>query len=353
MIGYVGPYRLLGELGQGASGVVYLAKRRRLSKDVAIKLVRSGKTIDAQGLMRELRALSQLDHPRVVKLLDSGMTDGHPPMPYMVTEYVPGGSLRRLLRSGESLSPGQALCAIVQVAEALEHAHGRGLVHRDIKPENIYTDGRGGVKLGDFGLAKLAAGGETLTLYGTLVGSPPYMSPEQFSDSRNLTKASDVYQLGVLAYELLTGARPFEGRTVGEVYHKVLHLEAPDPRQAAPSLPAEAARLMLSALQKDPRNRPASAAAFAVGLRQALGVSAEPLPLLPPGEEAEVASVSHVPPGVRPPFPKMINVVTVVLASLAMALFVCAGLAYLRRPPTLTTHVPPPPQWGGDERPSS
>ncbi len=200
---------LLETLGRGGMGVVYRARQRGLDRDVALKilLVRpEDRPAFAERFAREARALAQLSHPAIVGVHDFGVAGEHY---YLTMEYVDGANLRQLMRSGE-LRPAQALDVIGQVCEALQFAHEEGVVHRDIKPENILVDRRGRVKIADFGLAKMVRqpGGEPLTGTFQAMGTPHYMAPEQIEHPLDVDHRADIYSLGVVFYELLTGELP-------------------------------------------------------------------------------------------------------------------------------------------------
>ncbi len=202
----------IGELlGQGGMGFVYKAKQRHLDRDVALKILHAELQQDptfAKRFEREAQALAKLNHPNIVSIFDSGHTEAGDY--YFVMEFVDGVNLRDVLQSGH-LEPAKALAIVPQVCEALEYAHGQGIVHRDIKPENILIDGSGQVKIADFGLAKLvdATGeNENLSHVGQRMGTAHYMAPEQAQGATDVDHRADIYSLGVVFYELLTGELP-------------------------------------------------------------------------------------------------------------------------------------------------
>jgi serine/threonine protein kinase len=208
---------LLGLLGQGGMGAVYQARQKKLDRFVALKIIRPESADDpafAERFMREARTLARLSHPSIVAVHDFGEVEADSesaqPLYYFVMEYVDGASLRQLIASGE-LSPEQALTIVPQICEALQYAHDEGVVHRDIKPENILVDLKGRVRIADFGLAKLAARSSedfTLTATHQVMGTPRYMAPEQMTGSRHVDHRADIYSLGVVLYEMLTGEVP-------------------------------------------------------------------------------------------------------------------------------------------------
>jgi len=197
-------------LGQGGMGVVYKARQRQLGRLVALKILPREASQDAafvERFAREARALAQLDHPNIVRVHDHGEAQGYP---YLVMEYVDGQNLRQRLRAG-GLAPREALRLVPQICDALQYAHDEGVVHRDIKPENILLTREGRVKVADFGLARLTGepeGGLALTRAGETVGTPHYMAPEQLERPREVDHRADIYALGVVFYELLTGTLP-------------------------------------------------------------------------------------------------------------------------------------------------
>ena len=201
---------ILEHLGQGGMGVVYKARQRQLNRLVAVKILPPSVGEDpafAERFTREAQALAQLNHPNIVQVYDFGQTDE---FFYFVMEYVDGVNLRALIRDGK-LKPEEALKIVPQICEALQFAHDEGIVHRDIKPENILIDKKGRVKIADFGLAKLlgqAAEDISLTGTGQLMGTLGYMAPEQLQHAHAVDHRADIYSLGVVFYEMLTGHLP-------------------------------------------------------------------------------------------------------------------------------------------------
>ncbi len=203
-------YEILELVGRGGMGAVYRAVQKGLQRTVAIKLLQAdaeGDPTFAERFTREGRALARLDHSNIVDIYDSGVAGG---LYYFVMEYVDGANLRQMVRAGK-VEPKQALQIVSQVCDALQYAHEEGIVHRDIKPENILVDRRGRVKIADFGLAKLLSASPTdLTLTRTqqAMGTPHYMAPEQWEKPGEVDHRADIYALGVVFYELLTGELP-------------------------------------------------------------------------------------------------------------------------------------------------
>ena len=197
-------------LGRGGMGVVYKARQPRLNRLVALKILAREKQQDAQfteRFTREAQALARLNHPNIVTIHDFGEAGGHC---YLVMEFVDGPNLRQLLQTGK-MKPEQALVIVPKICEALQYAHEQGIVHRDIKPENILLDKQGRVKIADFGIAKMMGdetGQQTLTGAKDAVGTPHYMAPEQIEKPQTVDHRADIYSLGVVFYEMLTGELP-------------------------------------------------------------------------------------------------------------------------------------------------
>lgn len=225
----VGRYRILKFLGAGAMGEVYLAEDPQIDRRLAIKTVRlAGRPQEIEDrkrrLLREARAAGRLLHPNVVTLFDAGEAEG---LLYLAFEFVEGTDLAaRLDPEQQRLSLRQVLRIVRQAAEALDYAHGQGIVHRDIKPSNILLDLAGRVKVADFGIAKMAGQSTELTMAGSVMGSPQYLSPEQIRGD-DLDGRSDIFSLGVVFYEMLSGKRPFEGDTITTLVYQILHKDPP------------------------------------------------------------------------------------------------------------------------------
>lgn len=203
--------QLVGLLGRGGMGAVYKARQPALDRFVALKILpvaaAGGNPSFAERFQREARALAQLSHPNIVGVYDFGQVAG---FSYFIMEFVDGTNLRELERSGR-LSPREALAIVPQICEALQFAHDHGIVHRDIKPENILVDRQGRVRIADFGLAKLMRsepGGVALTMTRHALGTPQYMAPEQVEKPEHVDHRADIYSLGVVFYEMLTGELP-------------------------------------------------------------------------------------------------------------------------------------------------
>ncbi|MGD2115608.1 MAG: serine/threonine-protein kinase, partial [Acidobacteriota bacterium] len=264
----VGRYRILRPLGSGAMGVVYLAQDPQIERLLAIKTVRLEAEREEEieertrRLLREAKTAGRLIHPHIVTLFDAGEQDG---MLFLAFEYVEGRSLAdRLaesLRTGPPMRVAEALRIARETAEGLDHAHRRGIVHRDVKPANLLLAADGGIKISDFGIAKMAGQATELTVTGSVVGSPHYLSPEQVR-GEELDGRSDLFSLGVVLYEMLGGRRPFDGDTFTTLLYKILHAE-PEPIRLRPGLQPDLARLLGALLAKDPAHRPPDGARVA------------------------------------------------------------------------------------------
>ncbi len=254
-------------IGEGGMGVVYQAVQKQLGRRVALKVLSPALASDPQFVERfnrEARALAQLSHPNIVAVHDFGIHDG---VPYLIMEYVEGTPLRKLLASGK-LTPERALEVVPQICDALAYAHARGVVHRDVKPENILLDREGRVKIADFGLAKLARPGQTrITRTEMTMGTPNYMAPEQIENPSAVDHRADIYSLGVVFYEMLTGELPL-GRFK-------------PPSEKAP-VDARLDPVVLRSLEKEPADRYQQAAEVKDEVTRVRSHPASPPPHRPP-----------------------------------------------------------------------
>jgi len=283
-------YELSGELGRGGMGVVYRGRDTLLGRDVALKLFGPETALDAElaaRFQREAQAASSLRHPNLVQVLGAGQWQGRP---YLVLELVVGETLRALLRREGRLSQEVAARIGSNVARGLEHAHQAGVLHRDVKAENVLLDATGAARLTDFGLAGMARAGGRLTASGEVLGTPAAMAPEQVLGERDkLGPWTDVWGLGVLLYEALTGESPFLGTSAAAVLEQTVLSRAAPPRSKRPDLDPTLDALVLSCLQRTPEARPASARAVAdaldevrARLEKAARRRSGPTPALPP-----------------------------------------------------------------------
>jgi len=255
-VSLAGRYRLDKLIASGAAGQVWRALDLLLERNVAVKLLRPDAAGDQEARARfraEARNASRLSHPGVAQVYDYG-EDGSPDLAFLVMELVDGPSLAEVLAAGP-LDPGPTMDLIAQVGDGLHAAHSAGLVHRDIKPANLLITGDGQVKITDFGIASVTQGAPS-TATGILLGTPAYLAPERTA-GRPATPASDLYSLGVVGYECLTGAPPFRGPALQVAQ---AHLRHPFPALPA-TVPTEVAALVAALTAKNPRDRPGSARA--------------------------------------------------------------------------------------------
>jgi hypothetical protein len=257
----VGDYEIVGEIGRGGMGVVYKARQAGLNRVVALKVILAGEHAGQDALARfraEAEAVARLQHANVVQVYEVG---DHAGLPFISLEYCPGGSLDRKL-AGKPLPPGEAAALIRTLAAAVQAAHAAGVVHRDLKPANVLLDAAGTPKVTDFGLAKrLGEPGRTAT--GAILGTPSYMAPEQADcKGRTVGPAADVYALGAILYECLTGRPPFKAGNLLATVRQVVGDEPVPPRQLMPQTPRDLQTICLKCLEKDPRRRYSSAQAL-------------------------------------------------------------------------------------------
>jgi hypothetical protein len=272
-------YEILETLGRGGMGVVYKAKHLRLNRVVAIKMINLGSFPTAHSVRRflaEAELAAALDHPGIVQVYEVGEHEG---WPFFAMRLVEGGSLAqqlpRLLADRRA-----AVRLLIQVARAVHHAHQHGVLHRDLKPANILLDSQGEPVVADFGLAKRIDGGASLSTTGTGLGTPSYMAPEQVSDSKGTTTAADVYSLGAILFELLTGRPPFRSIGIMETLRQVREDPPPALRSLDRSIDTTLELICLKCLEKSPQSRYSSAEALAADLERWL--VGDPVSVRPP-----------------------------------------------------------------------
>ena len=282
-----GDYELLGEIARGGMGVVFKARHKRLNRIAAIKMIRSGKLSSPEDIQRfyvEANAAAQLDHPGIVPIYEIGEHEGQP---FFAMKFIEGGSLAQHLEQFRTNKP-KLVEFVAKIAEAVHHAHQRGILHRDIKPANVMLDEVENPLLTDLGLAKNTASESDLTQTGALVGTPSYMPPEQADSVSTLTTAADIYSTGAILYELLTGHPPHTGTSPIETILRVLHDPIKPPRSLDKSIDLDLELICMKCLERDPQARYSSAAALASDLRNWL--DGEPLSVKPPTLYASFAT---------------------------------------------------------------
>ncbi|MEN6458603.1 MAG: serine/threonine-protein kinase [Thermoguttaceae bacterium] len=303
----LGPYQIIDSIGQGAMGQVFKAQHGKMGRVVAIKVLpRDKSTPEAiENFTHEIRALARLDHPKLVAALDAGQ-DGC--VYYLVTEYVPGMDLRKLVRERGPLDPHVAASIILQVAEGLDYAHRQGIVHRDVKPANVLVSPDGQAKLSDLGLSgPLNDAAENDPRYGKIVGTADYLSPDQVRDPWTPAPAWDVYSLGCTLYYAVTGKVPFPGGSTADKARAHCDLRPLDPRRLNPRLQAEFVDAMADMMAKDPSERLSSASEVVSRLTPFLAPPSPPMvscggpASLGEGLAAEASAIQAAPPVPKSP----------------------------------------------------
>jgi serine/threonine-protein kinase len=290
-----GRYRVISRLGSGGMADVYLAQDTLLGRQVALKLLHHRFSSDqefVERFRREASSAAGLSHPNVVSVYDRGEWDG---TYYIAMEYLPGRSLKAVLREHGQLSPDDAIDITIQILLALRFAHKRGIIHRDIKPHNVILDEEGRAKVTDFGIAR--AGASDMTMTGSIMGTAQYLSPEQ-AQGYAVSEASDIYAVGVVLYELLTGGVPFEGESAVTIALKQVSVQPTPPSQRNPQVSPALDAVVLRAMAKDPAARFVGADELIAALQQArAGIAPAPLPIGNGAPPTAALLVPPLPPG--------------------------------------------------------
>ncbi len=342
----IGRYKVMRELGQGGMASVYLARDPFFERQVAVKVLPRKLSHDPQfrtRFRREAKVIAALEHSYIVPVYDYGEEDDQP---FIVMRYMTGGTLAGQI-AGKPMRLADVNAILRRIAEALDEAHGRGIIHRDLKPSNILFDARGHAFLSDFGIAKLLE--STANLTGSdVIGTPAYMSPEQAQGDQEIDKRSDIYSLGVILYEMLSGQQPFKADTPWGLIRK--HISEPPPPMdtAALGLPDKCNAVLARALAKDPNERYPTAGA----LTEAVQALPPPAPLRPPEPPPPVPPASDLTRAVAPPRhatplpitrPLIMGAAVggpALAAFVGLALILVLGLSRLGKPPATATLKP-------------
>lgn len=276
---YIGKYQLEKVLGKGAMGVVYLAKDPTIGRNVAVKCIYLSQGLEEDKLkefrerfLREARAAGVMSHPNIVTIYEAD--EGGPGRPpFIAMEYIEGETWNHIIKSGQKLAPDQLFPMLMEIASSLEYAHNANVVHRDIKPGNIIQTKDGRAKLMDFGIAKVPT--SELTREGQFLGTPAYMSPEQVQ-GKAVDSRCDLFSLGAVAYEMISGKKPFDGDEITSVLHKIVSEEPKDIRELEPEVGKEAWAIIKKMLRKAPEERYASAAELIADIEAYLAGSLPP-----------------------------------------------------------------------------
>jgi serine/threonine-protein kinase len=335
----IGPYRIIEQLGSGGMATVYKAYHPALDRYVAIKIMHPAFKADPQffeRFQREARVVAKLEHPNIIPIYDFNEHQGEP---YLVMRFVEGDTLKPRMESGP-LSSAEILHLTRPVCQALAYAHQQGVLHRDIKPSNIMLSSNGDIFLTDFGLARMVQAGESTLSQDMMIGTPQYISPEQAQGLRELDGRTDVYSLGVVLFEMLTGQVPFTADTPFATVHDHIFTPLPLPTTLNPDLNPAVERMLLKALAKEPADRFETVDELLEGLEASLGpeiaapsAAAETAPSPAPSAETKISQ----PKSRGAPWWIWAGGAAVVLLVLASLL---VGLLLLRR---ATQNQPPPP----------
>jgi len=305
----IGRYKIVRELGRGAMGVVYHAIDPNIGRPVAIKTINLATVLKPdeqermrERLFREARSAGILSHPGIVTIYD---VEQQGDLAYIAMEYVDGPTLDQLLSQPQPLPPGRMFGILAQTAVALDYAHGKGIVHRDVKPANIMIAANGTAKITDFGIAKITAS-EQFTMTGSIVGTPHYMSPEQVQ-GQAVDGRSDQFSLAVIAFEMLTGEKPYTGEHLTTVVYKIVAEEPPSPHRINSSLGSEIENVLKKGLAKKPEGRYGSCTEFTEALEQACAANKgwQSLPRggslnAPTVADKEMVAAAALPPARKP-----------------------------------------------------
>ena len=360
----IGRYRIVRELGRGAMGVVYLANDPNIGRAVAIKIIRLAEVHKPEErerlrdrLFREARSAGMLSHPGIVTIYD---VDQQGDLAYIAMEFVDGPTLDYVL-SQQAITAGQMFSVLGQTAAALDYAHSRGIVHRDIKPANIMIAADGATKVTDFGIAKITTN-EHLTITGTILGTPHYMSPEQVQ-GLEVDGRSDQFSLAVIAYEMLTGEKPYTGEHLTTVVYKIVAEEPVQPRRLNMTLTSDIENVLRKAMSKNPESRYTNCQEFSMALETACAASpgwktmarggglsgptlveAKPGVALPPGHRTRLSeSTAERRAGKKPGFWAFLMAILVATGLLALLGWQAAPwLGKTASPPTAQAKPEPP-----------
>ena len=277
-----GPYQIVAPLGEGGMAAVYKAYQPSMERYVAVKVLPRQMAESVEFIARfkrEAHLLAQLQHPHILSVFDYGQSDGYT---YIVMPFIQSGTLSDVLRKRHMTLP-EIRRIMVQVGDALGYAHVRGMIHRDVKPSNVLIDERGNCLLTDFGLARMTDGTAKLTSSGAIMGTPAYMSPEQGA-GKSLDGRSDIYSLGIIFYEMVTGQVPYQAETPIAIVFKHIQDPLPPARKFVPDLPEEVEKVLLKSLAKDPADRYQDAEDFVQAVQLAIPdqPSNKPIPVAPP-----------------------------------------------------------------------
>lgn len=337
----VGSYRIIAQLGQGGMATVYKAYHASLDRYVAIKVLHPAFKEDATFLtrfQREARVLAKLEHPNIVPIYDFAQHEGQP---YLVMKYIEGDTLKARLAQGQ-VTLEETTKVVDAVGAALAYAHKQGILHRDIKPSNIIITGDGDYYLSDFGLARIAAAGESTLSQDTLLGTPNYISPEQAKGERDLDGRTDIYSFGVVLYELLCGRVPFSADTPFSVIHDHIYTPLPPPTSINPNLSEWVEKFLLKALAKDRNDRFAGATAMVTAFHGAVAqkpgqsrpVAAAPATVKAPAAAPTVKAQTGSRPetkSIRRPEPAKTNWAVIIGVVVLLIVFGLGGLLVIGR----------------------